>query len=78
VGKTGLMGAYDYEFPLRPIGAGQRGGGPAQAGGIPAAFDRASAYSALLENDLGLRLQAKKAVPVKIIVIDNVEQPTPN
>jgi uncharacterized protein (TIGR03435 family) len=34
--------------------------------------------SADLERELGLRLQAEKAIPIKTLVIDSVEKPSPN
>jgi uncharacterized protein (TIGR03435 family) len=68
VDKTGVVRSYDYEFILPNISAQRsgRGAGP-----------DASDISGALEEQLGLRLQAQK-VPVEIIVIDQIERPSPN
>src|SRR5688572_3534760 len=68
VDKTGLAGVYEYQLALLPGpgGGGRRGGTPLQAQtGAPAPSpDRAGAVSAALEEQLGLRLQPEKTVPV--------------
>jgi len=79
VDRTGLTGAFDLEFTFdasRPFpGAGPGGGFPIQPGG-PADSDAPSLFTAL-EEQLGLKLEAQTG-PVEVLVIDHVEQPTPN
>jgi uncharacterized protein (TIGR03435 family) len=88
VDKTELKGIYEYEFVT--VAGGGGGGGP--RGGPPAGQaprmvselladaqrQAAANMSALLEENLGLRLQSEKAVPVNVVVIDHVEKPSPN
>jgi len=40
--------------------------------------EKAENLSALLEQQLGLRLQPEKAISVEALVIDSVELPSPN
>lgn len=79
--KTGLSEVYDYEFYLPLPQAGQRGNGPGQIAGPPTPAEvfawRAPAIATALEKQLGLRLQAEK-VRAEVIVVDQVEKPTPN
>jgi uncharacterized protein (TIGR03435 family) len=76
VDKTGLSDVYEYEIVApRSGGAGQRGA-PGQAPPTPA--ERAEAWSAALEAQVGLRLQAEKSLPIQRFVIDQVELPSPN
>lgn len=78
VDRTGLTGAFDLEFRFdaRSIpGAGAGGGFPIQPGG-PADPDAPSIFTAL-EEQLGLKLEPQTG-PVEVLVIDHVEQPTPN
>jgi len=84
--KTGLMGNYNYKFiaslppppPPPPPGIGVAGpGGPGGNGGLQPPYDPASALSALLEDQLGLRLKAE-TVTVEAFVIDRVDRPSPN
>jgi len=79
VDRTGLTGGFDLEIRFdasSPIpGAGAGGGFPVQptGGGDP---DTPSLFTAL-EEQLGLKLEAQTG-PVEVLVIDHVEQPTPN
>jgi uncharacterized protein (TIGR03435 family) len=86
VDKTGLSGIYEYEIVApRPLPPGQL---PPGAAGPPAADGRgggggfpqhmAGLWSAALEEQLGLRLQLEKSLPVEVVVIDQVEKPTEN
>ena len=78
VDRTGLTGGYDYDlrFSGAPIpGVGPGGGFPIQPAG-PADPDGPSIFTALQEQ-LGLKLEAQTG-PVEVLVIDHVEQPTPN
>jgi uncharacterized protein (TIGR03435 family) len=82
VDKTGLEGAYEYAFELLPpnpqAGARGIGGGGAGPGVPPSIAERAENLSNQLEQQLGLRLQAEKAISVETLVIDSVEPPSPN
>jgi uncharacterized protein (TIGR03435 family) len=79
---TALSGVYEYEFSSAVPNTGGRGAGD----GIPrnpssALSDRAEAIvgaiSPVMENRLGLRLHAEK-VPYEVLVVDEVERPSPN
>jgi len=77
IDKTGLQGPFEYKLIQTPPTGGGRGGEGGGRGG-PEPGGRAPALSADLEKQLGLRLQAEKAIPIKILVIDSVEKPSPN
>lgn len=72
VDRTGLTGKYDYELLFPPPSAGQRG--TTAGGGEPPS---ASDLSAMLEDQLGLRLQ-RENVSFEVTVVDQVELPSPN
>jgi bla regulator protein BlaR1 len=77
VDRTGLTGAYAYElrFNDRPIpGAGPGGGFPFPT---QTADPEAASLFTALEEQLGLKLVPQTA-PVEVLVIDRVQQPTPN
>jgi uncharacterized protein (TIGR03435 family) len=67
IDKTALTARYDYELVLPPPVPGQRGGMPS-----------GSDLSDFLEAQAGLQLRPEKSISVEMIVIDQVEQPTPN
>jgi uncharacterized protein (TIGR03435 family) len=77
--ETGLNGAYDFtlnwtaddEHGAHFSGAGQ---GP---GGSPSPDSAATSFLTALQEQLGLRLQSRRA-RVEVLVIDHVEQPSPN
>jgi uncharacterized protein (TIGR03435 family) len=71
IDKTGLQGPFEYKLIQTPPTTGGGRGGPEPGG-------RAPALSADLEKQPGLRLQAENAIPIKILVIDSVEKPSPN
>jgi uncharacterized protein (TIGR03435 family) len=79
VDKTGLMGIYDIDFALEeirlsppPTGGGVRGGdGNQQARQFNTPVPKA------LEEQLGLHLERVK-VPAEFVVVDHLEEPTPN
>lgn len=79
IDKTGLTGSYDFHLQWAPgnsapVGPGADGHGT--AGAPPADDNRASLFTALQE-ELGLKLEAQKG-PVDVIVIDHIDQPSPN
>jgi uncharacterized protein (TIGR03435 family) len=67
VDKTGLNGEYDFDLRWMP---------ETNAGPVAQNADGPSLFAALQEQ-LGLKLKAEKE-PVDCIVIDHIEQPTPN
>jgi uncharacterized protein (TIGR03435 family) len=82
VDKTELTGVYQYEFlapvPPPPVPAAPPGRAAQQEiGDLGPPSNSISSLSATLEAQLGLRLQAD-SVPVEVLVIDQVERPTPN
>jgi uncharacterized protein (TIGR03435 family) len=70
VNKTGLNGAYEYHLE------------PFERPGLPRGFllfpEDPDELSALLEEQLGLRLQREKAMSSEALVIDSVERPSSN
>lgn len=83
VDKTGLTGKYDYTLKFTPEdGAGPMmmrmpGGGPPPDGGAQPQEPPAPSLFAALQEQLGLKLEAHKE-SVDVIVIDHIEQPSPN
>jgi len=75
--KTGLMGIYDIDFvfeailSVAPTGGGVRGAGGQQARQFTTPIPKA------LEEQLGLHLERVK-VPAEFVVVDHIEEPTPN
>ena len=81
VDRTGLTGGFDLviNFDNRQIvaGVGPAGGLPLSPQATePAATDAVSIFTAL-EEQLGLKLE-RQTGPAEVLVIDHVEQPTPN
>lgn len=86
IDKTGLTGLYDFDLTWTPwrsdgsstAGGSGFGGDEANAAGmVPAPdFSGLSIFTAIREQ-LGLKLKPAKA-PVRVLVIDHVEPPTPN
>jgi bla regulator protein blaR1 len=78
--KTGLTGSYDYtlkwtpDFLPPPPPGGSQGGPP--SGDSPPDANGPSLFTAIQEQ-LGLKLEPQKG-PVDVIVIDHIEQPSPN
>ena len=75
--KTGLVGIYDIDFVLEAVyldstGAGGRGGGGQQT-----RRQFTTPIPKALEEQLGLHLESTK-IPVEFVVIDHIEEPTPN
>ena len=72
IDRTGLTGAYDFDYEFTPDLPG-RGDGAASA---TAVAERPGLFTAL-EEQLGLKLQATRA-PITVTVIDRVTPPTEN
>ena len=81
IDRTGLTGGFDLviNFDNRRMvaGVGPAGGlPPSPQAAEPAATDAVSIFTAL-EEQLGLKLE-RQTGPAEVLVIDHVEQPTPN
>ena len=74
VDRTGLTGNWDFEFTFTPERIRQQ----ALAGNAPQGVDAngPSIFTAIQEQ-LGLKLESTKG-PVRVLVIDRVERPTPD
>jgi uncharacterized protein (TIGR03435 family) len=71
IDRTGLTGTYDLELRWTPDNLRSN---PADAG---ASTPDAPSIFAALQEQLGLKLEAQRG-PVEFLVIDSVEQPTPD
>ena len=74
VDRTGLTGAYDFDFEFAMDPA--PGASAAAPGATTAVAERPGLFTAL-EEQLGLKLQPARA-PIDVTVIDRVTQPTDN
>ena len=72
VDRTGLTGLFDFELLYAPE---QRAGGADTSG--PSAVESQPSLLAALQEQLGLKLESAPG-PVEVLVIDSVQQPTPN
>jgi uncharacterized protein (TIGR03435 family) len=73
--QTGLTGTFDLDFQWTDLTALlQPGGGPPE---IPPPTDLPTSIFTALQEQLGLKLESTKG-PVDVLVIDHVEQPTPD
>lgn len=79
IDATGLEGSYDFGLLWEPVeygtssavaGVSQPAGSTTTEGGKPPLFTA-------IQEQLGLKLEPRKA-PVEVLVIDHVEQPSPN
>ena len=73
VDRTGLSGGWDFEInyaPEQPVN-------PPPGVEFPAADPNAPSLFTAIQEQLGLKLQSTKG-PVEVLVIDRVEQPTPD
>lgn len=82
VDQTGLAGKYDFDLKWTPevgsgMPAGPSDGGQSGAAGPPPPDSSSPSLFTALEEQLGLKLDAKK-VSTDVIVIDHIEQPSPN
>lgn len=67
--RTGLKGQFDFELRWTPDNL-RAAAGQAQANDAPSIF-------AALQEQLGLRLESQRG-PVEFLVVDRIEQPTPD
>ena len=72
--RTGFLGLFDLDFDFLPDEA-TVGLPPPPPGAIPAETAGASIFTAIQQ--LGLRLESSRG-PVDVVVIDHIEEPTPN
>ena len=83
VDKTHLTGKYDYTLEFASeMGGGMMGAPPLPppppgGGAAPPPADRGPSIFTAVEEQLGLKLEEHKE-PVDVIVIDHMEQPSPN
>ena len=74
VNRTGLSGAFDFTLEFAPeLGPGSEPGSAASP------LDRSAAPSLFtaLQEQLGLKLESARG-PVDVVVIDNIQEPSPN
>jgi uncharacterized protein (TIGR03435 family) len=72
VNETGFSGTYDFSMSWLP-----EHDGPSAAPGAQPPDAQGPTFIEALKDDLGLKLRPTRA-PVQTLVIDHVEQPTPN
>jgi uncharacterized protein (TIGR03435 family) len=72
VDETGLSGQFDLDVFFSPEGQGG-----ALVGPPPAAVSDAPALVTALQDDLGLKLDARRG-PVDVLVVDGIERPSEN
>lgn len=79
VDATGLAGRYDFSLHYDPVGSGapSSGANGNQSFGVPESVADKPPLLSAVQEQLGLKLVARKA-PVEVLVIDHVEQPSPN
>ena len=78
IDATGLKGSYDFGLLWEPAeySASSAVAGAIQPGSTTTESRKPSLFTAIQEQ-LGLKLEPRKA-PVEVLVIDHVEQPSPN
>lgn len=74
VDKTGLTGKYDFTLTWTPEGGS---GGQSLLNGKPIVNAGGPSLFTALREQLGLELKSTRA-PVDVVVIDQVEMPSPN
>src|SRR4051812_43830683 len=72
IDRTGVAGRFDFTLHWTPPQPAQRDGS-----GAPAAVDAGPSLFTALQEQLGLRLVAARG-PVRVIVVEHLERPTPN
>jgi uncharacterized protein (TIGR03435 family) len=71
--ETGLRGKYDFRFSLTDVQLGMR----VEQNGIPAADAEGASVFTALQDQLGLKLEPRRA-PISVFVVDRVEKPSEN
>jgi bla regulator protein blaR1 len=71
VNRTGLAGTYDFSLNFLPDRSGNPSGATEPLDAPGASFELA------LKDQLGLKLKPARA-PIQILVVDHIEQPSPN
>jgi uncharacterized protein (TIGR03435 family) len=77
IDRTGLSGNWDAELTFMPEGRGLPPGAPPPGVELPPIDPNAPTLFTALQEQLGLKLESTKA-PVEVLVIDSVQQPTPD
>jgi uncharacterized protein (TIGR03435 family) len=77
IDRTGLTGTWEGTLTFAPEGRGGPPGGPPPGAQLPSVDPDAPNLFTALQEQFGLKLEATKA-PVEVLVIDSVEQPTPD
>jgi uncharacterized protein (TIGR03435 family) len=74
VDRTGLEGNWDFEFTFTPERVRQQS---LAGGATPESDPNGPSLFTAIQEQLGLKLESTKG-PVKVLVIDHVEQPSPD
>jgi len=77
IDRTGLSGNWDAELTFAPEGRGAPPGALPPGVELPPIDPNAPNVFTALQEQLGLKLEATKA-PVDVLVVDSVQQPTPD
>src|SRR5581483_5451464 len=79
IDTTGLNGSYDFALKWTPVELGSPPGGADanQQPGTPPLSDTGPSLFTAIQEQLGLKLEPEKG-PVPVLVIDHIEQPSPN
>jgi uncharacterized protein (TIGR03435 family) len=80
IDETGLSGSFDFALKWNPVLNGSTSGAANSNqqpdSSLPPEGDKPSLFTAIQEQ-LGLKLEPRKA-PVEVLVIDHLEEPSPN
>jgi uncharacterized protein (TIGR03435 family) len=80
IDETGLKGSYDFALQWSPVENGNASGAAnagQQPANVPAIGGDKPPLLTAIQEQLGLKLLSRKA-PVEVLVIEHVEQPSPN
>ena len=78
VDRTGLSGVFDFTLEFTPeLVPGSQPGATASATASASDPSAPPSIFTALQEQLGLKLESQKG-PVDVLVIDNVEEPSPN
>lgn len=77
IDRTGLTGPFDFRLSWTPQGMRVGGPPPPGAPALPPVDPNGPSIFAALQEQLGLRLEPQQA-PVGVVVIEQVERPTPD